>query len=1640
MKIFANLTCSGILISLILLLADAEIWNSEPRRLTVGDTYKYRYDAQILTGSPTATWQYTGFRLRCNIYLKVNEHNRIVMKMDDIEMRQFLDEKLVDMPRFFLSWDTFKQFNTGEIEEEMVVQLKKEITFSWVVGRVFDLQVAKDDPYWSLNIKKGVLNVINVNLMTFRHVDGLDGTSVGDAFDGAFDEEIDGECRSYYRWNPLSMNVEKERKFENVAISMTKTRALKDCKRRVEFHHSLILATACNQRRSNVTRDVVDSETTTTVNATRSRNNEFFIWDGETNSRYIFTPLDARMGSLQTFVKQTVNFVSNVKSPELKTPTNMVTTELLMENPVSEVAKEKALLEHEMNLLNEKRTSIRTLLKMTRNGQLKKDEERKLASDVRNFVQLCRRASEQQLLEIHDKANNERVEFPEIINFFHDILPSLATNEAVDIIIKRGIYGKIKDSEDAYDIKVAQRIRNLGTISNVYHASMIEKLVQVAQDDTLLRDRNRKETVKALWMTIGSLTKTYLEQTLWSVQKTVHVDIDNKLANNVMLLFKKIYDNDFNAIMTKEEKLIVLFKAIGNSGIREAMTILDESLMRLEEPMSVNVKVHTIYAMRNHALRFREAVQRMLMPLFFNTNVDTEIRLASFLMLMRTMPTREQLDTIRFAVERDPSKQVQRFVLSQWKTIANSNDDCTAEIRANVTQIMETMKDTFDDGIQYSHLFTVPLTKSHSAFIKSGLFFTENEMFPRAVNTKFYAEASGKRVEFLELGARMQGMQNVLKKIFDNFGDLKSFEEIIRGYDSDAILTDSNFSFYAKVFGDEFMYYAMDQKMKDILAQGYIAVRNDMLNIVRGEKPLEVNAHHTHYIDSLIRIPTTFGIPFTANFTSFVHGHLMGKLQINGNLFKQNNIIIDNKLTPRLVTEHTLIAGVELLKVKSFMEIRTMASVLNMKPVQFQIVLQKQTKENPTCAVRFVFEKLNFFNDNLVTLRNDIELVVETTNLRGEVTRQSKEFVPIYEIESNKELQSIIIDHKQCGTNLQIRYIIPRRHFVKVPLSFIFMGNFMLEVDIRNKEEQMLEMRTVYNRRRLQNEEARLLAFQILKTKTFNREPIEFKPFNQRTVNQKFQRNELKQESELLNTLLENTKTNEENKLFEVAHMLRSETACKESTCQMINKITFLDDSMTEKTFVGRWTMTLPNGVMFTTEEPLKVFSNKENRQTILLELFDEQEKMEKIVEFRAIIDASEESIRYKTILAKDLQRFEMLHSQKKQCVEDLNSGHKTSIACFNVWRYLNTMNRINSTITLFEKAPSVLKNFVAFAMNVNKNLCGSRVEMFDIATCRVNRDEWTINRVFEVSPFERDVAHITFHVNDFIVSLQQMTLPQVAMAYLAPGRSIGERLMRAMTRNHYPATCTIVKMNKDWMKTVGQIETFDGLVYNVEDETVREGEVIKRILVEDENRQVQVSTITTRNTRMLQVISDGKRKMPVVHVVQNIKDLGSNFVYVDGKKMFTINGNVVEKVNSNVNLFDMDVVIIGNALFQVRIPRLALVFVSDGQTYVKMRMSPLYHSNVRGFCGDFDGETSEEFKSMDCTKFLVNYGAITRFNTSFNLKLQNMATEMKDILMNAELHKFSESMRTCNRTEFLKPRLTPVLLENPTNAHRVEF
>ncbi|XP_054849643.1 uncharacterized protein LOC129339063 [Eublepharis macularius] len=206
----------------------------------------------------------------------------------------------------------------------------------------------------------------------------------------------------------------------------------------------------------------------------------------------------------------------------------------------------------------------------------------------------------------------------------------------------------------------------------------------------------------------------------------------------------------------------LVLKAIGNAGLAgtSLASFLSSCASRKRNP--TEIRLAAIEAFR----RIPCAANRTtLVQLYQTYDEDVEIRIASYLMSLKC-PSEELFNQIKWTLQEEKSSQVGSFVWSHLSQILETNDPLKQDLKNSLPD--DILSKEFDgEAWKFSSYSDATFhSASVSANADTRLIFSPSSFIPRMIATNLTIYGLRRAVNLLELGIRLENVEDVVQKFF----------------------------------------------------------------------------------------------------------------------------------------------------------------------------------------------------------------------------------------------------------------------------------------------------------------------------------------------------------------------------------------------------------------------------------------------------------------------------------------------------------------------------------------------------------------------------------------------------------------------------------------------------------------------------------------------------------------------------------------------------------------------------------------------------------------------------------------------------------------------------------------------------------
>ncbi|KAA0712317.1 Vitellogenin [Triplophysa tibetana] len=278
--------------------------------------------------------------------------------------------------------------------------------------------------------------------------------------------------------------------------------------------------------------------------------------------------------------------------------------------------------------------------------------------------------------------------------------------------------------------------------------------------------------------------------------------------------------------------MTLILKVLGNAGQPASIKPIVKILSTTAFPL--NIQVNAILALKAIAKKEHKQVQEVVLPIFLNKDLHPEVRMVSWITLFETKPSIGLVTTLARTLQEETNLQVASLAYSHIKALAKSASPDLAKVAMACNIAIKMLSPNLDKlSYQYSEAFLLDGYQNPLMIGAAGSAFIINDaatILPRAVVAKVRAYLAGAAADVIEVGVRIDGVQEaLLKSQFLNEDWRVKMKQVLNALKGFKSLPNKQplGSIYVKVFGQEIAFLDVDQAVVDqatkFASKGYLS-------------------------------------------------------------------------------------------------------------------------------------------------------------------------------------------------------------------------------------------------------------------------------------------------------------------------------------------------------------------------------------------------------------------------------------------------------------------------------------------------------------------------------------------------------------------------------------------------------------------------------------------------------------------------------------------------------------------------------------------------------------------------------------------------------------------------------------------------
>jgi len=709
-----------------------EVDPQEVQQFRSGKEYRYQLDTQISSGFATVSDQHAMTRLQAQALLQFQSERAVTLRLDDISMGSL--NRDVSEPEKVYPMEMFKDSQMEDKERRL---LRLPVQFDYVDGIIENLRFHQEDKPWSKNIKRSVLNMIQVNLKERKGLVELEPYEKERKEDERLPEvrnerfraftlpemTLEGECQVTYTMNKMSPKnryntySREDRDEEFKMFNSTKSIDFKNCRKIADVRFGPKVEKPCQKCDVEELEERKLDRSTTIRHVFVGNQENFGIMKVEMVSHYMFKMINAEEERpMRTIVTGELNYIDfkELRNTRDEESTRMSQKEELLYNLEWDMDEKRFYMYGDEEFpnnspfkkINNKVNQIERLI--SKLARMWSDKVNGIESEATTIftkiVELTRMCTIDELKELRSKfgrgsdrmSDSEQQKSEEI---FVDALTQSGTQNTIKFLVD-----KIMNKE----IQTVRAVRAITHLKGVPAPSekQVETLINLCQSETARRTEPLRQTC---WLTTGAIMGELCDE-----QLTRDDGFERQLPKPICQReqkqkFVKVFMELFKKAETRYDKILAL-KALGNAGLDEQAIELEKIVRDIrEDPL---VRMQAIDSFRRLRAIMPKKIQRVLMPVFQNSRERPEIRMAAISMILPTIPEKHMLDQIAFTLLKEPSRQVRSFVYTVMNSLSESPIEPEKKLAEHLKALVKMVDITEEEErelVRGSRFYRVPI-------------------------------------------------------------------------------------------------------------------------------------------------------------------------------------------------------------------------------------------------------------------------------------------------------------------------------------------------------------------------------------------------------------------------------------------------------------------------------------------------------------------------------------------------------------------------------------------------------------------------------------------------------------------------------------------------------------------------------------------------------------------------------------------------------------------------------------------------------------------------------------------------------------------------------------------------------------------
>nr|XP_043900018.1 vitellogenin-like [Solea senegalensis] len=720
-----------------------------------GKTYVYKYEALLLGGLPEQGLARAGIKVSTKVLFSAATENIYMLKLVEPELFEYSGV-----------WPKDPLIPASKLTSALAAQLLTPVKFEYTNGVVGKMLAPQGVSTLVLNIYRGILNVLQLNLKKTQNVYELQEAGA------------QGVCRTLYA-------ITEDEKAERILL--TKTRDLNHCQERIMKDIGLAYTEKCTKCQQNL-------RGATAYNyVLKPLANGMLILEAKVNELIQFSPFTEINGAAQMETKQSLVFLEIENAPIV---------------PIEAQYLQRGSLKYEFST-----ELLQTPLQLI-----------KIKNVHSQIVEILDHLVTHNVDKVHDDAPLKFLELIQVLRAAHlvdlerlwiqyrnrpiyrqwilDAIPVIGTPDALRFIKEKFLSDELTVSETAQALVASVHMVAANT-------EVIKVVEQLAVSNKILEQPILREIVLLGFGTM--ISKHCAEKPVCPAEFIKPIQ---------ELLAEAVAKDD-------TQNIILLLKVLGNAGHPSSIKPITKILpIHGTAAASLPTRVHAeaILALRNIAKKEPRMIQDLALQLYIDKALQPELRMLACMVLFETRPPVGLVTSLASIVKAEKNLQVASFTYSYMKSLTKSNSvmhnsvsaACNVAVKI-LNPLLGRLNMRFSKAV-YADIYNSPLMLGAAA---TAFYINDAAtLLPKSIVAKTSAYLTGAAADVLEVGVRTEGLQEAILKnpnIIQSSDRITKMKRVIKALSQWRAQPNSSplASIYVKFFGQEIAFANIDKALVD---------------------------------------------------------------------------------------------------------------------------------------------------------------------------------------------------------------------------------------------------------------------------------------------------------------------------------------------------------------------------------------------------------------------------------------------------------------------------------------------------------------------------------------------------------------------------------------------------------------------------------------------------------------------------------------------------------------------------------------------------------------------------------------------------------------------------------------------------------